>query len=160
MVGGYDIITGLYGRHERIKTPLCTLYTVVDDGLKIVQHAIRAPDGALTNAIGVIHRCIYNGLSLIVSLLHHFIHMGTCPLRDLVPIGHPRCLFVSLGHYRTRLPLGILQHGVHLGLGLAQNDILLTDDLLVLFNLIRDLKTQFYQQLLQLFPIHNDLVIG
>ena len=63
-------------------------------------------------------------------------------------------------HQLIRLCSCFLDHGICLCAGIRQNRILVADDLLVLLDLIWNTQTQFYQQLLQLFLIYQNLCIG
>src|SRR5699024_6093799 len=59
-VGRYDVIAGLHGRIERIKTASGLFHGMVDNGLKTAEHIVCILDGTLTDAVGVLHCLIHD----------------------------------------------------------------------------------------------------
>ena len=70
--------------------------------------------------------------------------MGIGPLHDLMLVDHLRGLLAGLRHHGIRLALCVLKHLIRLGTRLSQDSVLLADNLLVLFDLVRYPQTQLH----------------
>ena len=124
----------------------CIVQSVIQHISDIAHHVIRIGDGTKADTVGILCGGIQDLLSLAVRLIDRIIRLGICFLHDLMLLHQLLCPFLCVSDQCICFRLRILQNGV-----------LIADDLLIPFDLIRCLQTQLTQIFRDLLLVHNDL---